>query len=78
MAKVIKETIKISIAVVATVFMTTFVLGVVNGAKGAEGREDYSVYDVPLLGNALRGADALGLIVGEKIKGKDQPKNPKS
>ena len=76
MAKVIKETIKISIAVVATVFMTTFVLGVVNGAR--DGKKDYGAYDIPLLGQALRGAEALGLIVGEKMKWKDQPKNSKS
>ena len=76
MAKVIKETIKISIAVGATVFLTTFVLGVVNGA--GEGKKDYGAYDIPLLGKALRGTDALGKSVGEKMKGKDQPKNPKS
>lgn len=65
MAKVLKETIKISIAVVATVFLTVFVLGATSGFRG----KNYSAYDIPLIGKALHGTDALGKVVGGKMPG---------
>ncbi len=65
MAKVVKETIKISIAVVVTVFLTVFLVGATSGFKG----KDYSAFDIPLIGKALHGTDALGKVVGEKMPG---------
>lgn len=65
MAKVIKETVKISIAVTVTVFLTVFVLGATSGFKG----KDYSAYDIPLFGKALRGTDSLGKVVGQNMPG---------
>lgn len=66
MAKVIKETVKISVAVVCTVFLTVLVLGVMSGAKD----KDYSAFDIPLIGKALRGTEALGKTAGEHLRPK--------
>ncbi len=69
MSKVIKEVIKTSVATITTVFLTVLLLGLMSGSNG----KNYTVYDVPGFGKAMRGTRAFGETVGEKMRSSAQP-----
>lgn len=67
-----KDVIKISVAVVVTVVLTVFTLGIVNGSTG----KSYKAEDIPGFGWLVKVTDSAGRTIGEKMR-KEQPKSTK-